>query len=789
MAGIQLTTLGRTELTRTDGGSILSVLAQPKRLALLVYLVVEGSDRLVRRDSVATVFWPDSDQSDARANLRKSLYYLKQSLGPDVLVTRGDEEVGIDPALLECDVVILLSGGPVEAEGPFLDGFHFTGASVEWEDWLGAVRERVRSHAPAQEAGEPADGVVPQRHEEGDGSAGDPVEGTGPMRPFRHFVPTLVVLVLAGFAWLGLRDEADRPTRYDRVRLGSGAQFLTVVQRHYALPPDGSGILFRDSVDRRQGTWWKGQGEIGPTYVDGLDDIFGPVFSPDGRWIAFSRDGGLWKQPLEGAPPVLLVDSISDDFNPGIAWLAEAGILYEDRDHGLRLLDEELGTIRLLATAEEVGEVFHVRALPSGEGVVVTGCDGWCESATPRLSYVDLERDTVVALRSDVWMAWPMSDGRLVMVDSRGAVFASAFDPSDATLGAPVPLLEGVRVAPFPDVTVGADGSLLYIAGGRDRFRERIVWVDRDGRRKTEISLWPDSSRVGALSLSPDDDRLALEVITDESGQQIWLQELPDGALAPLTEGPARARRPVWSPDASSLAFVTQVLGADDQWDSWVSTLPTDASTTTRRTLLRHDEIIMEVAMTADWSVAVVRTGDAAKGEGDVVFTRLAGPAVWQGVLDSGANEYGLALSPDGRWLAHVSEVSGRPEVYVRPFPGPGPRVQVSREGAVAPRWAHSGNELFFRTLNPEDPDGDTRFMVVAEVTTADGFRVESTASLFGTAGYERGPRVPLYEVTADDQAFVMVTSVAFWDWIDGDVVYSRSWYWSDGVQAKLHGS
>lgn len=125
---------------------------------------------------------------------------------------------------------------------------------------------------------------------------------------------------------------------------------------------------------------------------------------------------------------------------------------------------------------------------------------------------------------------------------------------------------------------------------------------------------------------------------------------------------------------------------------------------------------------------------------------------------------------------AYVSEVSGRPEVYVRPFPGPGPRVQVSRDGAVEPRWAHSGRGIFFRSLKPDDPDGHTAFMMAASVSTESGFRVDSTTELFGTAGYERGPRVPLYDVTADDQGFIMVTSVASWDW-------------SDEVQARLDGA
>lgn len=131
--------------------------------------------------------------------------------------------------------------------------------------------------------------------------------------------------------------------------------------------------------------------------------------------------------------------------------------------------------------------------------------------------------------------------------------------------------------------------------------------------------------------------------------------------------------------------------------------------------------------------------------------------------------------------------MSGRPEVYVRPVPGPGPRVQVSRDGGVEPRWARSGEEIFFRSLRPgAPPNAETAFMVAAEVSTEPTFRVESLDDLFATNGYVRGPRVPLYDVTADDQRFVMVTRYGPRGWTEGEVVYSTGWYWSSEIQAKL---
>ena len=266
MAGIRLTTLGRTDLTTYDGGVVLSVLAQPKRFALLVYLAVEASDRLIRRDTVAAIFWPESDQGDARANLRKSLHFLRKSLGPDVLVTRGDEEVGVDASLLECDVVALLEHGVAPANGDavageetFLDGFHFSGAPVEWEEWLEGVRGRVRARVLAMDLDgsqppAPLDGVEPVV-ETSRVPAPDQVSR---WRRIAIGASALAVVLVMWVPWAARRRaEAPDPVRYDRIVLGSGLRFPRVIHRRTALPSDGSGILFFDDLGGSPGSWWK----------------------------------------------------------------------------------------------------------------------------------------------------------------------------------------------------------------------------------------------------------------------------------------------------------------------------------------------------------------------------------------------------------------------------------------------------------------------------------------------------------------------------------------------------
>lgn len=172
----RLRTLGGSDLRSTeDGRHVQSVLAQPKRFALLVYLAVERPGGFTRRDVLLDLFWPEFDQARARAALRKSLHYLRSSLGPKVLVRRGDEEVGIDRDRLWCDVVAFeefVGAGDLEKAlelygGSFLPGFHLGGVPG-FEGWLDRQRARLRREADraarelagtAAAAGDPAEVV------------------------------------------------------------------------------------------------------------------------------------------------------------------------------------------------------------------------------------------------------------------------------------------------------------------------------------------------------------------------------------------------------------------------------------------------------------------------------------------------------------------------------------------------------------------------------------------------------------------------------------------------------
>jgi DNA-binding SARP family transcriptional activator len=152
---IELRTLGAVDLRTSNGGEVDTVLRQPKRLAILAYLAADRPRRFHRRDSLLALFWPDLDEEHARAALRRSLHFLRQGLGPEVLASRGDEEVAVPGCALRCDAAdlerALETGDPERAlslyRGPFLDGLHVEGASTEFQEWLDRRRETLRRTA------------------------------------------------------------------------------------------------------------------------------------------------------------------------------------------------------------------------------------------------------------------------------------------------------------------------------------------------------------------------------------------------------------------------------------------------------------------------------------------------------------------------------------------------------------------------------------------------------------------------------------------------------------------
>jgi len=386
------------------------------------------------------------------------------------------------------------------------------------------------------------------------------------------------------------------------------------------------------------------------------------------------------------------------------------------------------------------GEVSHrsPEILPSGKAVLFTIWTGM-GSENARIGVLSLETGEQRVLVEGGTNPQYASSGHLVYART-GGLLAVPFDLKRLEVtGPPVSVLEGVRMHPASgtaEFSVSADGALAYVRGGWSFGEHTLVWVDHRGA----VEALPVSSR-GYLSprLSPDAQRLSVSIPGSNSG--VWVYDTARGTLTRLTESTVNPRA-IWTPDGKHLTFLAAPGGALNIY--W---MPADGSSAAER-LTTGENIQLPGSWSPDGQVLAFSEADPTTGW-DIWVLKLGGARRPRPFLQTPYNEYAPAFSPDGRWLAYGSDESGRPEIYVRPFPGPGGKTQISTDGGVQPVWARSGRELFYRNADK---------MMAAAIEANPAFSAAKPKLLFeghyeaSTFSFE-----PNYDVSPDGKRFLMV--------------------------------
>ena len=297
--------------------------------------------------------------------------------------------------------------------------------------------------------------------------------------------------------------------------------------------------------------------------------------------------------------------------------------------------------------------------------------------------------------------------------------------------GVATPLEESIRLS---DGSGGDANAFLTNAGGlvfaRGATKRHLVWVDRAGVTRPAMSEERDFASV---RLSPSGHQVALEIGASASGDD-WILDLDAGTLTPLTTT-RNNRNPVWSPDGRRVLYVSSRSGRAAFW--WQ---PADGSgPAVKAGEARHNPWWIDLAPDGHTTVFnAVYDGsfnlesyslDSTHAEHDLA----ASPT---------ASEVSGRFSPDGRSIAYNSDESGRMEVYVRPFPDAGARVQVSVRGGIRPVWAADGKSIYFLQGNK---------MTLATLAWDPTLRVASRAALFD------GVFAPSFDVSKDGTRFLMI--------------------------------
>jgi Tol biopolymer transport system component len=336
--------------------------------------------------------------------------------------------------------------------------------------------------------------------------------------------------------------------------------------------------------------------------------------------------------------------------------------------------------------------------------------------------------------------------GHLVYTTTDGKLWAVPFDSkSHTTSGTAVQIADRIpntQLGPV-DFAVSANGTLVYSVEDAGARRE-LTWVTRSAKREPLDSTW--KGEFSSPALSPDGSRVAVAL---RSGAQsdIWVRPTVGGTPAKLTVQHRNNVEPAWSPDGRWVSYLTASASATTG-DVWRQ--PADGNGRAER-VVESRRPLSEQLWAPGTNTLLVRTTTPTTGAGDILAMRAGVDSVPVPLIATQHAEYSPAVSPDGKWLAYVSDATGRFEVYVTPFGTPDAATwPVSTGGGITPRWSHRGNEIFYLDLRSN--------MMAASITTAPSFAVQSTRLLFDASDFiQTAVSRRNYDVAADDQRFLMV--------------------------------
>jgi Tol biopolymer transport system component/predicted Ser/Thr protein kinase len=560
----------------------------------------------------------------------------------------------------------------------------------------------------------------------------------------------LAALALASFTYFRRAPQQAHAVRFtlfppEKWSLAGTAAVTTGASAPVAISPDGQQTAFvAINAEGKTLLWVRSLDALTAQSLAGTEGASAPFWSPDSGTLGFFAGGKLKKIDVSGGPPITLCDATD---NRGGTWNRDGLILFAPSNTSVLQKVSASGGAPAPATVLGQGEVGHIRPsfLPDGRHFLYS-------AIAPR-----------AGLGGPIYLGSLDSSERKVLfnADSANAVYsqgyvlflrdttlvAHPFDPRRLVLtGDALPIAERIRTStskqPYGYFSASENGALAYQTGA-EAANSQLLWFDRTGK---QIGALGDPAVYNGLELSPDGKRASVSIADDAGrGADIWVYDVARGLRTRFTFGASRVNEAIWSPDGSRIVFNSSRKSSLDLYQK------DSNGAGNEETLLESNADKYPDSWSTDGKFLLYETLGSSRTS-DLFLLPLTGdhkpfPLLQTQVGGTGDGQ----ISPDGRWVAYDSNESGRNEVYVAPFPGPGGKWQISTAGGTHPRWRHDGSEIFY--LAP-----DSKLMAASVSGKGAGFEVGAVKLLFPTRVVAFGGLYN-YAVSADGQRFLINTT------------------------------
>jgi serine/threonine-protein kinase len=431
------------------------------------------------------------------------------------------------------------------------------------------------------------------------------------------------------------------------------------------------------------------------TALPGTEGASDPFFSPDGQWIAFVAGGSLRKISTGGGAAVALCPA---EAGYGGAWVEDGYIYFSPNSVSPLLRVSPSGGQPEKFTTIDPSRLENshrwVHALPGGKavlfsaGIATTFGEG-------NLMVQETKGGPPKLVQRGATFGIYLPDGRIFFM-RQGSPFVAPFDLERLEItGQEAPLAESISSwvnSGSAQVSFASDGKMVYLAGRSLRDERVLEWIDPAGKTdplRTELGFYT------SLRFSPDGHSLAVTVQSATSGVDYWLYQWERKTMSRFTSDGVASGTAAWTPDSRRLTFSTR--GTPNIF--WQ---PADGSAQPERLTNKPAARQLPVSWHPSGKFLLFDETDSTGFRLMVLPMKGSEAAGWKPgtpyafltTTNFGSN---ASFSPDGRWVAYESVETGRPEVYVRPFPGPGGKWQISNDGGLLPTWSRNGKELIYR--------------------------------------------------------------------------------------------